>query len=82
MTAGRAIAGTTRPAGAPPGQEPPIRQQSPSSGGGMPSRSRMDTYLSPVSFWWPEYLEGSAWLDHAPFAFWLLEAHRPRSETR
>ena len=33
-----------------------------------------------ASFWAPNFLvEGSAWLEHAPFAFWLMEAHRPRS---
>jgi len=26
----------------------------------------------------PDYLVESAWLEHAPFAFWLVEAHRPR----
>lgn len=35
--------------------------------------------LSPASFWWPNYLESSAWLDHGPFAFWLIDAHRPRT---
>lgn len=29
-------------------------------------------------FWRPAYLEQSAWLEHIPFAFWLVEAHRPR----
>lgn len=29
-------------------------------------------------FWRPVYLEPSAWLEHVPFAFWLVEAHRPR----
>jgi O-antigen biosynthesis protein len=30
-------------------------------------------------FWWPERLDGnSAWLEHAPFAFWIVEALRPR----
>lgn len=29
-------------------------------------------------FWRPAYLEQSAWLEHIPFAFWLMEAHRPR----
>ena len=36
-------------------------------------------YLSPASFWVPQYLEASAWADHAPFAFWLIEHHRPRT---
>ncbi len=35
--------------------------------------------LSPSSFWSPLYLEESAWLDHGAFAFWLIEAVRPRS---
>ena len=26
----------------------------------------------------PAYLESSAWFEHIPFAFWLIEAHRPR----
>mgnify|MGYP001627115449 CR=1 FL=1 len=29
-------------------------------------------------FWRPTYLEVSAWLEHIPFAFWLIEAHRPK----
>lgn len=37
----------------------------------------LDIYLSPGSFLWPEYLESSGWLDHAPFAHWLTEALRP-----
>ncbi len=35
--------------------------------------------LSLSSFWSPLYLEESAWLDHGAFAFWLIEAVRPRS---
>jgi len=34
--------------------------------------------LSPASFWAPEYICQSAWLEHAPFAFWLCDALRPR----
>jgi hypothetical protein len=34
-------------------------------------------FLSPASFWFPEHLCESAWIEHAPFAFWLVEAHRP-----
>ena len=30
-------------------------------------------------FWQPDYLEPSAWMEHLPFAFWLMEAQRPRS---
>jgi archaellum component FlaC len=36
-------------------------------------------YISAASFWWPDYLEQSAWIEHAPFAFWLMESHRPRT---
>lgn len=31
------------------------------------------------SLWMPNHLVSSAWTEHAPFAFWLVEAHRPRS---
>src|SRR5437764_4408932 len=35
--------------------------------------------LSPACFWPPQQLDPqSAWLEHAPFAFWLIEALRPR----
>jgi Methyltransferase domain len=34
--------------------------------------------LSPASFWTPEYICLSAWIEHAPFAFWICEALRPR----
>jgi hypothetical protein len=29
-------------------------------------------------FWRPAYVAQSAWLEHVPFAFWLVETHRPR----
>lgn len=34
--------------------------------------------ISPVSFWLPDYICPSAWIEHAPFAFWICEALRPR----
>jgi hypothetical protein len=34
--------------------------------------------ISPVSFWVPDYICPSAWVEHAPFAFWICEALRPR----
>jgi len=34
-------------------------------------------FLSKSSFWAPDYLVESAWHEHAPFAFWLTEMHRP-----
>ena len=33
--------------------------------------------LSSPSFWMPDYFAPSAWLEHAPFAFWLVDALRP-----
>ncbi|MFX1695365.1 rhamnan synthesis F family protein [Paraburkholderia sp. A1RO-1] len=33
--------------------------------------------LSPASFWIPDYICQSAWIEHAPFAFWLMDALRP-----
>lgn len=29
-------------------------------------------------FWRPQYLYSSAWLEHIPFAFWLVESIRPK----
>ncbi len=36
-------------------------------------------FLSPASFWQPVDVMESAWLTHGPFAFWLVDALRPRS---
>jgi hypothetical protein len=33
--------------------------------------------LSSASFWVPDYFSISAWVEHAPFAFWLTEAIKP-----
>jgi predicted O-methyltransferase YrrM len=38
-----------------------------------------DAWLSPASYWTPSYLVESAWHEHAPFAAWVLDAHRPRT---
>lgn len=32
-----------------------------------------------AAYWMPEYLCGSAWLEHGPFALWVIEAARPRT---
>jgi Methyltransferase domain len=40
--------------------------------------SDVGTAISPVSFWVPDYICQSAWIEHAPFAFWLCKALRPR----
>jgi len=43
---------------------------------------RMDIAIQTLAkrsiFWRPVYLAQSAWLEHIPFAFWMIEAHRPR----
>jgi Methyltransferase domain len=49
-----------------------------------PGKSRREAkvtvadFISPPTFWFPDYFCQSAWIEHAPFAFWLIEAHRPR----
>jgi glycosyltransferase involved in cell wall biosynthesis len=36
-------------------------------------------WISPASFWLPDQVGPEvAWLEHAPFAFWLIETLRPR----
>ncbi|WP_221623053.1 glycosyltransferase [Burkholderia sp. Bp8986] len=35
--------------------------------------------ISPVSFWTPRHVVESAWLEHAPFAFWLIDVLKPRT---
>lgn len=35
--------------------------------------------LTDAAYWLPDKLVESAWVAHAPFAFWLIEAHRPGS---
>ena len=34
--------------------------------------------IDPVSFWSNKHVTTSAWLEHGPFAFWLINAIRPR----
>lgn len=41
------------------------------------SLAQMAQFLSTTSFWSPEFVVESAWLQHAPFAFWLMDAARP-----
>ena len=42
--------------------------------------SNRAAYVSPMSCWNPNYFElPSAWIGHAPFAFWLMGAHQPRT---
>jgi len=44
----------------------------------LPSRPAQNQFISAASFWLPRYVVDSAWLEHAPFAFWLSEALAPR----
>jgi hypothetical protein len=37
-----------------------------------------DRVCSQASYWFPRHFMDSAWVDHAPFAFWLMDALRPR----
>ena len=45
---------------------------------GQPIVNKITAALSPASFWVPDYFCLSAWIEHAPFAFWLCETLRPR----
>ena len=35
-------------------------------------------FVTPASYWVPRCVNESAWTQHAPFAFWLIDKHRPR----
>lgn len=37
------------------------------------------SFVSPASYWIPGIMTPSAWIEHAPFAFWLIGALRPRT---
>jgi hypothetical protein len=61
--------------------EPEIKQEETRGGYPVEGNSIISSgipALSPVSFWVPDYICTSAWIEHAPFAFWLCEALRPR----
>ncbi|HVL63183.1 MAG TPA: class I SAM-dependent methyltransferase [Microbacterium sp.] len=47
--------------------------------GGSVRLTPTPAWLSPASYWQPAHVVTSAWLEHAPFAFWLVDAVRPRS---
>src|ERR1700758_1377347 len=44
----------------------------------QPVVSDVVSAISPASFWVPDYICPSAWIEHAPFAFWVCETLRPR----
>jgi hypothetical protein len=40
---------------------------------------KSEPWISDTSYWMPRHVVDSAWLEHAPFAFWLVDAIRPDS---
>jgi outer membrane murein-binding lipoprotein Lpp len=36
-------------------------------------------WLGAASYWMPKHYPASAWLEHAPFAFWITDVVRPRT---
>jgi hypothetical protein len=38
-----------------------------------------NAFVSHASCWTPDFITGSAWLEHAPFGFWIVDALRPRT---
>jgi hypothetical protein len=38
-----------------------------------------DRFISHASLWPVDYIEVSAWIEHGPFAFWIVDALRPKS---
>ena len=43
----------------------------------LSSAHSITTLAQGSMFWRPVFLEASGWLEHIPFAFWLIEAHKP-----
>ena len=43
----------------------------------MTHRASLGDFVSKASFWKPDYVSSSAWLEHAPFAYWLVDTIRP-----
>jgi O-antigen biosynthesis protein len=39
----------------------------------------LTSFVSAESFWVPDQCADSAWIEHAPFGFWLVDALRPRT---
>lgn len=62
----------------PPQPESP-EATAPTKLGPRSGRPEMENYLSPVSFWDPALIDASAWIEHAPFAFWITSVLQPRS---
>ena len=49
----------------------------PALSGRPPSSNSLDCFISSAAFDLPDALVPSAWTEHAPFAFWLVEILRP-----
>jgi hypothetical protein len=43
------------------------------------SANDLMSFVSAESFWVPDQFVDSAWIEHAPFGFWLVDALRPRT---
>lgn len=44
-----------------------------------PPADDLQSFVSPASLWLPDFMTDSAWIEHAPFGFWLAGALRPRT---
>ena len=43
----------------------------------LSAANSITTLAQSSMFWRPVFLEQCEWLEHIPFAFWLIEAHKP-----
>jgi hypothetical protein len=41
------------------------------------STASLHSFVSQPSYWMPDLINDSAWLEHAPFGFWIVDALRP-----
>jgi GT2 family glycosyltransferase len=48
-------------------------------GGGTSERDEFLSCINESAFWKPLHVVHSTWLEHAPFAFWLIDAIRPKA---
>jgi hypothetical protein len=45
-----------------------------------PTKDILQTFATPPAFWTPEHIGlQTAWQEHAPFAFWLMDVLRPKN---
>jgi hypothetical protein len=42
------------------------------------STASLHSFVSQASYWTPDLVNDSAWVEHAPFGFWIVDALRPR----